>query len=88
MQGRRRSHAGNPPANSAQATIHRVPCCVVGEGVGPVTGAALGFPRASTITPATTLANMSGMTFGLLPVAGHQDGTPAPDVRVQLARRN
>jgi len=66
------SHHGqggsNPLVTSAQATLHCLTGCVIGEVAGLAIGVSLGLPAWQTITLATLLAYASGMTLGLLPV--------------------
>ncbi|HVM23290.1 MAG TPA: DUF4396 domain-containing protein [Sphingomicrobium sp.] len=60
--------AGGPWRTSAQATLHCLTGCVIGEVAGLMIGVSLGFPPWATITLATTLAYITGMTLGLVPV--------------------
>jgi hypothetical protein len=53
---------------SAQATLHCLTGCVIGEVAGLAIGVTLGLPAWQTIVLATALAYLSGMTLGLLPV--------------------
>ena len=53
---------------SAQATIHCLTGCVIGEVVGLGLGVTLGLGTWPTIILATGLAYLSGITLGLLPV--------------------
>ena len=53
---------------SAQATLHCLTGCVIGEVAGLVIGVSLGLPVWQTIMLATALAYLSGITLGLLPV--------------------
>ncbi len=66
------SHHGqggsNPLATSAQATLHCLTGCVIGEVAGLAIGVSIGLPAWQTITLATVLAYASGMTLGLVPV--------------------
>lgn len=57
---------------SAQATLHCLTGCVIGEVAGLVIGVSLGLPIWQTIVLATALAYISGMTLGLLPVMKNQ----------------
>ena len=59
---------GGPFKTSAQATLHCLTGCVIGEVAGLMIGVSLGFGVWPTIVLATTLAYLSGMTLGLLPV--------------------
>lgn len=60
--------SGGPLRTSAQATLHCLTGCVIGEVAGLVIGVTLGLPIWQTIALATALAYLSGMTLGLLPV--------------------
>jgi hypothetical protein len=61
-------HGGSPWQVSAQATLHCLTGCVIGEVAGLAIGVTLGLPAWQTIALATLLAYASGMTLGLLPV--------------------
>ena len=63
-------HSGSGGAfrTSAQATIHCLTGCVIGEVVGLGIGVTLGLGNWPTIILATGLAYVSGITLGLLPV--------------------
>ncbi|HYI64574.1 MAG TPA: DUF4396 domain-containing protein [Allosphingosinicella sp.] len=62
-------HGGsNPLVVSAQATLHCLTGCVIGEVAGLAIGVSLGLPAWQTIALATLLAYASGMTLGLVPV--------------------
>ena len=60
--------ASNPLVVSAQATLHCLTGCVIGEVAGLAIGVSLSLPAWQTISLATLLAYASGMTLGLLPV--------------------
>ena len=64
--------SGSPLAVSAQATLHCLTGCVIGEVAGLAIGVTLGLGIWPTIILATTLAYASGMTLGLLPVMKSQ----------------
>jgi hypothetical protein len=64
--------SSNPFMVSAQATLHCLTGCVVGEVAGLAIGVSLGLPAWPTIILATLLAYASGMTLGLLPVMKSQ----------------
>ena len=68
-------HSGSGGAfrTSAQATIHCLTGCVIGEVVGLGIGVTLGLGTWPTIILATGLAYVSGITLGLLPVVKGQD---------------
>lgn len=65
-------HHGAPGAGpwrlAAQATLHCLTGCVIGEVAGLMIGVSLGLAPWQTIALATGLAYASGMTLGLLPV--------------------
>ena len=65
-------HAPATWATAAQATLHCLTGCVIGEVAGLMIGVSLGFPIWQTIVLATVLAYLSGMTLGLLPVMRSQ----------------
>ena len=75
MQAHAHRHGHNPYVTSAQATIHCLVGCVIGEVTGLIIGITLGLAIWQTIALATTLAYISGMTLGLLPVMRHQGKT-------------
>jgi hypothetical protein len=59
---------GGPLRTSAQATLHCLTGCVIGEIAGLAIGVGLGLGTWTTIILATMLAYATGMTLGLLPV--------------------
>ncbi len=65
-------HHGAPGAGpwrlAAQATLHCLTGCVIGEIAGLMIGVSLGLAAWQTILLATGLAYASGITLGLLPV--------------------
>ncbi len=62
-------HGGGGPLKvSAQATLHCLTGCVIGEVAGLAIGVTLGLAAWQTIALATLLAYASGMTLGLIPV--------------------
>ena len=63
---------GNAWRTSAQATLHCLTGCVIGEVAGLAIGVTLGLAAWQTIVLATVLAYLSGMTLGLLPVMRSQ----------------
>lgn len=65
-------HHGGPWLTSAQATLHCLTGCVIGEVAGLMIGVTLGLPVWQTIVLATALAYLSGMTLGLVPVMRSQ----------------
>ena len=70
--GEAQSHHGRRGESSLhtsfQATLHCLTGCVIGEVAGLLIGVSLGFEPWQTILLATTLAYVTGMTLGLLPV--------------------
>ena len=60
--------SGSPLKVSAQATLHCLTGCVIGEVAGLAIGVTLGLGIWPTIILATSLAYISGFTLGLLPV--------------------
>ena len=66
---------GNPLVTSAQATLHCLTGCVIGEVAGLMIGVTLGLGVWATIGLATALAYISGFTLGLLPVMRRQNKT-------------
>ena len=63
---------GGPWRTSAQATLHCLTGCVIGEVAGLAIGVTMGLPAWQTIVLATVLAYLSGMTLGLVPVMRSQ----------------
>ena len=63
---------GGALRTSAQATLHCLTGCVIGEVAGLLIGVSLGLPVWQTIALATVLAYLSGITLGLLPVMKSQ----------------
>src|ERR671912_574875 len=61
-------HAGGPLRTSAQATLHCLTGCVIGEVAGLAIGVSLVLGTWPTIILATVLAYATGMTLGLVPV--------------------
>jgi len=69
MQTHHHGHgSGGAWAVSAQATLHCLTGCVIGEAAGLAIGVSLGLPAWQTIALATLLAYASGFTLGVLPV--------------------
>ena len=64
--------AGGALKTSAQATLHCLTGCVIGEVAGLMIGVTLGLGIWPTIILATTLAYLTGITLGLLPVMRNQ----------------
>lgn len=71
-QAHEANHGGAPWRTSAEATVHCLTGCVIGEVAGLMIGVSLGFSPWMTITLATALAYLSGMTLGLVPVMRNQ----------------
>ena len=65
-------HRGSAWRTSAQATLHCLTGCVIGEAAGLMIGVTIGFEPWQTIVLATALSYVSGMTLGLLPVMRSQ----------------
>jgi len=60
--------SAGPLKVSAQATLHCLTGCVIGEVAGLAIGVSLGLAAWQTIALATLLAYLSGFTLGVLPV--------------------
>jgi len=69
------AHESNALITSAQATLHCLTGCVIGEVAGLMIGVSLGLGVWLTIGLATFLAYISGFTLGLLPVMRRQKKT-------------
>ncbi len=71
MNTQTHAHHGhdNVFVTSAQATLHCLTGCVIGEVAGLMIGIALGLGVWVTMGLATVLAYITGMTLGLVPVA-------------------
>ena len=65
-------HGGGALRTSAQATLHCLTGCVIGEVAGLMIGVTLGLTPWTTIIIATALAYLVGMTLGLIPVMRSQ----------------
>jgi hypothetical protein len=65
-------HGGGPLRTSAQATLHCLTGCVIGEVAGLAIGVTLGLAPWTTIILATALAYLAGITLGLIPVMRSQ----------------
>ena len=63
---------GSPFRTSAQATLHCLTGCVIGEVAGLVIGTLLGLAVWPMIILATALSYVSGITLGLVPVMRSQ----------------
>jgi hypothetical protein len=63
---------GGPFRTSAQATLHCLTGCVIGEVTGLMIGISLGLAVWPTIILATVLSYISGITLGLIPVMRSQ----------------
>jgi uncharacterized protein DUF4396 len=72
MDHARHAHVGHGSGGawriSAQATLHCLTGCVIGEAAGLAIGVSLGFPAWQTIALATILAYLAGFSLGLIPV--------------------
>ena len=58
----------NHNVTAAQATLHCLTGCVIGEVTGLLIGVSLGLGALTTIVLATVLAYVSGFTLGVVPV--------------------
>jgi hypothetical protein len=66
-------HGGEGPVRiSAQATLHCLTGCVIGEVAGLMVGVSIGLATWPTIIFATALSYVSGITLGLVPVMRSQ----------------
>lgn len=65
-------HGGSALRTSAQATLHCLTGCVIGEVAGLAIGVSLGLGTWPTIILATLLSYISGFTLGLVPVMRDQ----------------
>jgi hypothetical protein len=63
---------GGPLRTSAQATLHCLTGCVIGEVAGLLVGTVIGLSPWPMIVLATALSYVSGITLGLLPVMRSQ----------------
>jgi len=61
-------HGGSKIVTAAQATLHCLSGCVIGEVAGLMIGVSIGLGVWATIGLATALAYLSGFTLGLVPV--------------------
>jgi len=64
------AQGGGPWRLAAQATLHCLTGCVIGEVAGLAIGVTIGLPAWQTIVLATLLSYASGIILGLLPVMG------------------
>lgn len=62
------THVSNKWVTSAQATLHCLSGCIIGEVAGLAIGVSLGLAVWATIGLATLLAYISGFTLGVIPV--------------------
>ena len=60
--------SAGPWRTAAHSTLHCLTGCVIGEVAGLLIGVSLGLEPWQTIILATSLAYLSGMTLGLVPV--------------------
>jgi Domain of unknown function (DUF4396) len=65
-------HGGSAFSTSAQATLHCLTGCIVGEVAGLAIGVELGLGNWPTTILATLLSYMSGFALGLMPVMRSQ----------------
>ena len=73
---------GGPWRTSAQATLHCLTGCVVGEVAGLMIGVGLGLAPWPTIVLATVLAYAAGITLGLIPVMRSQQVSMLQALRI------
>jgi hypothetical protein len=71
-----------PWQTAAHSTLHCLTGCVIGEVVGLAIGVTLGLAPWATIALATTLAYLSGMALGIVPVMRSQGIGPAAAFRI------
>jgi F0F1-type ATP synthase assembly protein I len=64
---------GGPLRTSAQATLHCLTGCIVGEVAGLLIGTVAGLSPWPMMVLATALSYVSGMTLGLVPVMRNQE---------------
>ena len=67
---------------AAQATLHCLTGCVIGEVAGLMIGVSLGLGVWPTLALATVLAYISGFTLGLVPVVRREGVTYAEAFRI------
>jgi hypothetical protein len=68
-------HGGGDPLRvSAQATLHCLTGCIIGEVAGLMIGVGLGLAAWQTIVLATLLSYLSGFTLGVVPVMRSRGG--------------
>lgn len=67
--------SSSPWITSAQATLHCLTGCVIGEVAGLAIGVTIGLSAWATIGLATGLAYLSGFTLGLVPVMRREGKT-------------
>jgi hypothetical protein len=62
------AHGGSSLRLAAQATLHCLTGCVIGETIGLALGAELQLGTTAIVTLATVLSYVSGFTLGLVPI--------------------
>ncbi len=75
-------HHPRQSVTAAQATLHCLTGCVIGEVSGLLIGVSLGFSAWQTITLATALAYISGMSLGVVPVMRRQSISFWPALKI------
>lgn len=75
MSHHHHGHGGSALSTSAQATLHCLAGCVIGEVAGLAIGVELALGNWPTAILATLLAYISGFTLGLVPVM-RREGLP------------
>ena len=66
--GQGQGHGHGPWRTAVHSTLHCLTGCVIGEVAGLIIGVSLGLAPWATIVLATSLAYLTGMTLGLVPV--------------------
>jgi len=69
------THQSRKWITSAQATLHCLTGCIIGEVAGLGIGVTIGLPIWATIGLATLLAYISGFTLGVVPVMRRENMT-------------
>ena len=72
LHGHHGHGGGGPFRTSAQATLHCLTGCVIGEVAGLMIGTTIGLSPWPMIILATALSYLSGITLGLIPVMRNQ----------------
>ena len=75
-------HGGGALATSFHATVHCLTGCVIGEVAGLAIGVTFGLSIFATIALATTLAYVTGITLGVVPVMRREKLRFLPALRI------